>query len=252
MSINTRTDIQQAYSDTSLSEKYIAERFDSAIGRVLHEEQVRFVADVIKKYQVNEVLEIAPGPARLTVDIGRRCPLVNGAIVDVNDNMLDEARRRLDSAGQGQRWQVVTGDAFDLPFAERFQLVYSFRFIRHFLEEDRARIYRQIYDHLDTNGLLIFDAINRTVSEPLRSNGLPGEYPIYDELYDFDQLKAELEKSRFRIIDSASVQRSYSLLSKIQVLIGPRSQSLAYRLMKMVEAARMGEPLEWIILCQKL
>lgn len=244
--------LKKAYSENKVSDTYIEDRFNSGIGRILHEAQVNFVIDSISKLETKKVLEIAPGPARLTVDIGTACKETCGTIMDVNVNMLEQAQRRLDAAGLAGRWRTVTGDAFALPFDDIFQMVYSFRFIRHFYEEDREKIYRQIYDHLEPQGYLIFDAINREVSEPLRANASQDEYPIYDELYDFPQLEKELEQNRFKIIDHVAVQRSYPLLSNIQNLIGPRSPKLAYTLMNMIETSGIGQPLEWIVLCQKM
>lgn len=244
--------LKKAYSENKVSDTYIEDRFDSAIGRILHDAQVKFVINAILKQRISKVLEIAPGPARLTVDIGAACGKTSGTIMDVNVNMLEQAQKRLDVAGLSDRWKTVTGDAFSLPFDDIFQMVYSFRFIRHFREQDRKKIYRQIYDHLEPQGYLIFDAINREVSEPLRANSSPDEYPIYDELYDFPQLVQELEQNHFKVLHHVAVQRSYFLLGKIQTFIGPRSQKLAYLLMKMIETARIGQPLEWIVQCQKM
>lgn len=244
--------LKKAYSENKVSDSYIEDRFSSAIGRILHEAQVNFVIDAIQKLKSNKVLEIAPGPARLTVDIGSACKETTGMIMDVNVNMLEQAQKRLKSAGLVDRWQTIVGDAFALPFDDVFQLVYTFRFIRHFHEEDRSKIYRQIYNHLAPGGHLIFDVINRVVSEPLRAGSSPDEYPIYDELYDFPQLVNELKQNNFKIVNFVEVQRSYALLSKIQTLIGPRSQNFAYTLMKLIENAKIGQPLEWIVLCQKI
>jgi ubiquinone/menaquinone biosynthesis C-methylase UbiE len=244
--------LKRAYSDKAVSDSYIEERFSSVIGRVLHEAQVKFVIDAITEYKINNVLEIAPGPARLTVDIGNACNNTSGIIMDANANMLEQAQKRLDAAGLADRWKTEMGDAFALPFSDVFQMVYSFRFIRHFHGKDRETIYGQIYEHLMPDGYLVFDAINREVSEPLRAMSSPDAYPIYDELYDYPQLVKELELNGFRTINYVAVQRNYSLLSKIQILIGPRSPKLAYFMMKLIEAAGIGQPLEWIVLCQKM
>jgi ubiquinone/menaquinone biosynthesis C-methylase UbiE len=244
--------LKSAYSDPKVSDSYIQDRFDSGIGRILHEAQVKFVIDAILRFKINKVLEIAPGPARLTVDIGSACKETCGTILDVNVNMLEQAQKRLSAAGLNNRWRTVVGDAFALPFDDIFQMVYSFRFIRHFHKEDRMKIYRQIYNHLETQGYLIFDAINHDVSAPLRAKSSPDAYPIYDELYHFPQLKAELENNRFKIIDHVAVQYSFPLLNLIQIWIGPRSKKLAYMLMKNIETAGIGHPLEWIVICQKM
>lgn len=243
--------LKKVYSEKKISETYIEDRFYYAIGKILHQAQVKFVTDAISMRNIKKVLEIAPGPARLTVDIGSVCKETCGTIMDVNANMLEQAKKRLDAAGLTARWQTVIGDAFALPFDDVFQMVYSFRFIRHFHEEDREKIYREIYDHLEPQGYLIFDAINRDVSAPLRVKSSADAYPIYDELYDLQQLNEELKRNHFKLIDHVAVQHSFSLLNLIQIWVGPRSQKLAYTLMKMIENAKIGQPLEWVVLCQK-
>lgn len=243
--------LKKLYSEQKISETYIEDRFNYAIGKILHEAQVKFVTDAISVKNIKDVLEIAPGPARLTVDVGTVCKETCGTIMDVNANMLEQAKKRLDTAGLTDRWQTVIGDAFALPFDDVFQMVYSFRFIRHFRKEDREKIYRQIYDHLLPQGYLVFDAVNRDVSAPLRLKSGPEAYPIYDELYHLPQLKEELEENSFVIVDYVAVQHLFSLLNLIQVWVGPRSQRFAYALMKIIENAKIGKPLEWIILCQK-
>lgn len=243
--------LKKTYSENKISDTYIADRFNYALGKVLHNAQVKFVTDAILKQKIKKVLEIAPGPARLTVDIGTACSETFGKIVDVNTNMLEQAEKRLKAAGLADRWRTVTGDAFALPFDDIVQMIYSFRFIRHFHEEDREKIYRQIYDHLEPQGFFIFDVINHDVSAPLRAKSDPDKYPIYDELYHLPQLKEELEKNNFKVIHYVGVQHSISLLDLIQIWIGPRSQDLAYLMMKIIERVKIGQPLEWIVLCQK-
>ena len=244
-------ELKKVYSEKDVSNNYILERFNSSIGRVLHEAQVNFVGTVIKKYGVKKALEVAPGPARLTVDIGNRTG-IQGTIVDVNPNMLQQAETRLNQAGIADKWRIVMGDAFALPFDDIFPLVYSFRFIRHFRLEDRVKIYKQVYSHLEGKGLFIFDAINYDISHLVRIKHGIDKYPIYDKLYNFSELHNELKQNGFNIIHYISVQRNYSLQSLIQVWVDPRSRKLAYFFIKLIELARIGKPLEWIVLCQKI
>lgn len=243
--------IREAYSQEKVSESYIGERFSAAIGRVLHEAQVDFIRNIINKYGIRNVLEIAPGPARLTVDIGRGNGNLKGTIIDINHNMLLKAHKRLKEAGLDNRWQVIHGDAFSLPFNDKFQMVYTFRFIRHFHINDRVKIYHQIHEHLDEKGLLIFDAVNYDVSLPLRLKEGLEKYPVYDELYKFFDLQKEIIQNGFKIIDYREVQNNYQLQSFIQNLVAPHSDTLAYLLLKMVNSIKR-KPLEWLVLCQKI
>ena len=76
------------------------------------------------------MLEIAPGPARVTVDVADALP-APPVLMDASAQMLAEARNRM-RANHRRDPRLVQGDAFRLPFASGFDLVYSFRLIRHF------------------------------------------------------------------------------------------------------------------------
>ena len=85
------------------------------------------------------VLEIAPGPGRLTVDV---MPAVErqgarAVLVEASAQMLAEARLRL---GDPKCCRLVQGDAFNLPLGAVFDLVYVFRLIRHFRAAERGAI----------------------------------------------------------------------------------------------------------------
>jgi len=244
--------IRSLYSENKVSENYIKERFTSPIGRALHEAQVNFVRSIIIKYGLKSSLEIAAGPARLTVDIAKGNEGIKGTIIDGNHNMLLLGQKRLRERGVDGLWHIVEGDTFSLPFNKNFQLIYTFRFIRHFHSEDRIKIYQQIYQHLIKGGLLVFDAVNYDVSYPLRVKDGLDNYPVYDKLYRFKELGEELKANGFEIIDYRSIQKNYLSQGFIQIWIAPRSYSLAYWLIKMIEKLNIGEPLEWIILCRKI
>ena len=180
-------EIRDAYRLDAVAQAYVAERFRQPLGAVLHRRQVEAVLRVIRAVQPERVLEIAPGPARLTVDVVRafRGQLI---MVDSSMQMLGEARKRL---GIPLRCRPAQADAFALPFRSEFDMVYSFRLIRHFDLAERAALYRQIAHVLRPNGLFVFDAVNRTVSEPLRARAAPGEYQHFDALLRPEQLEQD-------------------------------------------------------------
>ena len=141
------------------------------------------------------VLEIAPGPARLTAELafsGR------GVAVDASPQMLAVARDRL--RGRPGEWLIARGDAFALPLADRaVDLVYTTKFVRHFQRDDRARLYAQIRRVLRPGGAFVMDAQNRAVSLPHRQRRGLERYPIYDVLYELPELIDELESEQFRV-----------------------------------------------------
>jgi ubiquinone/menaquinone biosynthesis C-methylase UbiE len=240
-------EIRSAYSQTTTAEDYIDKRFVSAWGAVLHAAQVDVVNSVIRTHGVKQVLEIAPGPARLSRDVSG---FERGFLCEFNESMLQVARKRLE--GAPGRWRLIRADGFRLPLRPqaRLDLVYTFRFIRHFEAEDRALLYHEIRSVLKAGGLFIFDAVNVKVGVPARVQDGLAAYPIYDEFYTREALDRELIQHGFTPMSVTPVIRHMTLQQKIQVLVGPRSNALARRLIALLEHVP-GNPLEWVVVCRK-
>ena len=238
-------EIRSAYSNPGTAEQYIGTRFVSAWGSVLHATQVRVVNNVIRAHGVKRVIELAPGPARISTDVSG---FERGYLCEFNDAMLRVARRRL--AARAHRWRLVRGDAFHLPFSQPVDMVYTFRFIRHFEEADRRALYQQVHSVLNAGGLFVFDAVNVKVGLPAaRRDGLDAQH-VYDEYYEPETLQQELVRHGFTPRSLTPVIRHMSWQQQIQVLVGPRSTALARRLIELLERLP-GEPLEWVVVCQK-
>jgi SAM-dependent methyltransferase len=222
----------------------------SAWGAVIHQAQVRVVNDAIRDFGAQQVLEVAPGPARLSCDV---VGFQEGILCDANESMLRIARQRLSrqrSGAAGGRWSLVQGDGFRLPFAGPFDLIYTFRFIRHFELHDRAALYAQIRSLLREGGIFILDAVNVVTSLPLRAKEGLNKYPVYDELYQRDDLVKELNAHGFEVLSLTDVLRHATWQQKIQIYVAPRSHGLAKGLMELLEHVP-GQPLEWVITCRK-
>jgi len=240
-------DVRDAYRDDGVASAYVEERFRAPLGALLHRRQADALRRIIRRSRPDQVLEIAPGPARLTVDVA---PMLATppVLIDASAQMLAQARRRL--AAVHCRATVVEGDAFDLPFSSRFDLVYTFRLIRHFADEDRRRLYRQIARVLKPGGVLVFDAVNEVVSRPLRERARPEEHRHFDALLTPDRLRRELREEGFDVERLVGVQHRYPLLLQTQVLVGPRSRLLARAAMEVIDRLG-GEPLEWVVMCRR-
>jgi ubiquinone/menaquinone biosynthesis C-methylase UbiE len=242
MGLKKPREIQDAYSDERVAEDYIDARFTSAWGSVIHAAQVKAVNDAIGRHRVARVLEIAPGPARLSREV---TGFDRGYLCEFNDAMLQVAQRRLAGASQ---WTLVRGDGFHLPFGDQsaFDMVYTFRFIRHFEQADRSAIYRQIRRVLKSQGLLVFDAVNRTAA-PAGADS----YRIHDVLYTRETLIRELADNGFEPLSFTDVIRHMWLQYRLQLLVGPRADRLARLLIGGLEFVP-GEPLEWVVVCRKI
>ena len=238
--------IRDAYRDAGVARQYVRNRFEQPLGRLLHRRQVRTITELLLDRRPHEVLEIAPGPARVTADVAAAWP-AGGTIVDASAQMLGEARRRLPSTG---RWRLIQGDAFHLPLETRFDFAYSFRLIRHFGDEDRARLYAQLRRVIQPGGLFVFDAVNAAAADSIRRRARPGAYRHYDALLDRRALVAELDAAGFDLIALHGVQHRFWWLYQLQVLVAPRAPRLAALAMALVDRCG-GEPLEWIAVCRR-
>ena len=248
--IGGRDELQKAYRDDRVAREYVTTRFTSPLGALLHARQSEVVARVIREQAIECAAEIAPGPARLTVDVA---PLLRRVtLLDASAQMLNEARRRLADRGLSPTHQVqfVQADAFRLPLLDQLELVYTFRLIRHFERSDRIRLYREISGILKPGGWLVFDAVNEAVSAPLRARAQPGEYQHYDALLRPDALTEELREAGFEVSALEGVQHRYGAMMTCQVYLAPRSPSLARAVMEVLDRLG-GEPLEWVVVCRR-
>jgi ubiquinone/menaquinone biosynthesis C-methylase UbiE len=246
--ISGRSGLQQAYQNEQVAREYVERRFRTPLGALLHARQTAAVRRLIREQAITRAVEIAPGPARLTVDIA---PLLEHVtLFDASAQMLHEARRRLNERGLSARATFVRSDAFHLPLHAQFDLAYTFRLIRHFEREDRLRLYRQIASVLRPGGWLVFDAVNERVSAALRERAKPGEYAHFDALLRPDALSDELHASGFEVVSLDGVQRRFPALMACQIYLAPRSPFLARCAMEAIDRLG-GEPLEWIVVCRR-
>ncbi len=239
--------LRHYYQNKAVSREYVANRFQHALGRVLHEKQVRVVNRTIAEHNCEKLLELACGPARLTIDVAGGDHKV---AVDGSEAMLAEAGRRLRARNKQNCWSLEKADIFNLDLKKKFDLIYSFRFIRHFQADDRKRIYSVIKKHLVPRGLVAFDVVNREVSEPVRLREGSGNYNIYDKLYSEAEFRAEISEQEWQLINLIPVQPHYEWLRKLQIYLAPRNNWLAYSLMKWIENNTTANPLEWIAVCK--
>ena len=196
------------YQDTEVAEKYVEQRFSRSWTRLLHDKQVEQVNQAIATHQPELVMEVAPGPARLTTEVRG---VTNGVLVEYSHEMLAEAKQRLEQAGVGSIWDVRHGNAFELKEQNvQCDFLYTFRFIRHFHEEDRNRIYQNIRTCLKPGGLLMFDVVNRTVREKRDAQNrdkAKQELEVYDVTYTPEEFRAEMKSHGFDVISFMPVMQ---------------------------------------------
>jgi ubiquinone/menaquinone biosynthesis C-methylase UbiE len=110
------------------------------------------LADRLHLDEACEVLEVGPGPGYFSVEVARRLPRGRLELFDVQQEMLDKARRRLQAAGL-HNVGFTQGDAGDLAFAEnRFDVVFLVTVLGELA--DPAACLRGLYRALRPGGLL--------------------------------------------------------------------------------------------------
>jgi SAM-dependent methyltransferase len=240
--LSTPGELRSAYEGVATASTYVAERFASELHRLLHDRQVATINRLMTRLRPRRTLEIAPGPGRLTQDVRPTGQLV---CVEYNEGMIATGRT---ACGSEPAW--VRGDGFRLPFRGGFDLVYSFRFVRHFRRDDRLRLYAELHRLLNPGGCFVLDAVNERVSRPLRE-AQPDEYPIYDKCYRLEELQAELARAGLEPIEVQPVQRFFACQHRSQVLLGPRSRWANRLVIRGLELVPWRNSLEWIVTCRR-
>lgn len=246
--ISSPDDLRNAYASTRTAQEYHDHRFRSPLGEILHHKQVELLRELIRQVRPTSILEIACGPARLTAALD---PYGAFAVaVDASEGMLAEASNRLRCAELYGAWHLVRADAFALPLDRKFDLIYTFRFIRHFRQPDRQRIYAALVGHLAPNGLVAFDAVNRQAVGPPSLKRGSGDLLVFDEYYDRRRLICELAEAGLQVSRLVPVHPVFRLQTQVQNLIGPHMPGVARRIVRGLERCGGSVPAEWIVVCR--
>ena len=235
------SELKEYYQDSRVVGDYLRKRTAQPLGSVQHEEQVRFLNRVIAKRAPRAVLEIAPGPARLTAEL-TRVPL--GVGVEFSPGMIAMARVRVESAGRS--WNFVRADAFSLPLTQgSFDMAFTLRFVRHFSSDDRSRLYAEFHRVLRPGGALVVDAQNLAV----RDAGHVARHAVYDQLYTPESLRAELQAHGFGLEKLHGVIKHHRWQRRINRLRAYGADRLARRLIAALERLPSQNPSTWMVLC---
>jgi ubiquinone/menaquinone biosynthesis C-methylase UbiE len=189
--------MKKRWNDRGVAEHYTENRFSHPVWEFMHKKEVGVVNSLIKPGM--KILDLATGPARVAKDLMGD---FKGTAVDYAEEMLEVAARLLKEP-KLPKWTVRKEDAFNLSFPDNsFDLVISFRFVRHFEKADRVRIYKEVKRVLKDGGVFVFEALNRNMDKSLfkPENTGAADKSIYDELYTKDELLKELKENGFEVV----------------------------------------------------
>lgn len=244
--LDQRDQLQAYYRDPNVVNVYIEKRTAQPFNGFLHAAQVGFINRALHERLPGRILEIAPGPARLTAELTPPVPIV---VLDSSAVMLSAARERLHA--RNQACTFLQGDAFGLPFADgSFDFIFVLKLIRHFRLDDRKRLYAEIRRVLKPGGALVIDAQNRAVSLPHRTRKGVGSYRIYDVLYEPGELADELEAAGFGVHRVVGIARHFALQRRLNRLRRIGLGEVGRRLIGWVERLPGGAPSTWMVLAE--
>ncbi|MBQ5737595.1 MAG: bifunctional demethylmenaquinone methyltransferase/2-methoxy-6-polyprenyl-1,4-benzoquinol methylase UbiE [Alistipes sp.] len=108
----------------------------------------RRVMRIVRQMRPTNIIDVATGTADLAIEMAKRCDGVQILGVDLSEEMLSVARRKIDNGGFADRIRVLKGDAENLDFVESESMdVATVAFgVRNFenLERGIQEIYRTL------------------------------------------------------------------------------------------------------------
>lgn len=245
--LDQKPELQEYYQDQGVVDAYMRKRTGQPLNGVLHRRQVEFLSSVVQQRHLRRVLEVACGPGRLTADVRG---VEQGVAVDFSPPMLSTARRRV--PGAGTHWNFARTDAFRLPFRDgTFDGIYTLRFVRHFQDEDRRRLYAEFSRILRPGGSFMLDALNRTVSGAHREEKGVDTYRIYDVLYDANELRDELAAAGFRVVAMTGMVMHHNVQRALNRLRRFRLDPIVTPIIAALEHVPSSQPHGWMVHCEK-
>lgn len=245
--------VASLYRDLEVAETYIRQRFNFSWSRTLHDKQVAEINCLIRRDQPASILEIAPGPARIATELTN---VRRGVMIEYSEEMLTLARRRLEDAGLDKVWDARHGNAFELDQSElQFDLLYTFRFIRHFKLDDRARLYEGFRSCLNAEGLLVFDVVNERIRKKIdtkQSNEVSDSLNVYDVCYSEQSFREEMNNFGFEVLNLVPVVNYFFMQSWMSYTFDSRIKNLTYAAVNLLERFPSRNPLEWIAVCRRM
>lgn len=187
--------MREYYSNNEVAVTYNANRFETFPENcfdLLERKSINIIIEDYFNKSDLKILDIACGDGRILQENLR---YGNCTAVDSSEAMLSIVRKRFED--KLDRLETVNADFFDDNVDGKFDVITTFRYIRHFEYAKRKELYEKLKQNLKQNGLLIFDVpnINFEIKQKLEHGW--GSYNIYDVFWQKDGFIDEMEKNGF-------------------------------------------------------
>lgn len=135
-----------------------AQLYDQLFDQELYQQWLRFTLNHGQIVEGAHCLELAGGAGRLAVMLAQQ--QLDVTVADFSPEMLSLARQHADDANVGIK--MIEADMRDLSNFPEYDLITCYADSLNYLDELKAvqETFRQVYDHLATNGVFLFDMIS--------------------------------------------------------------------------------------------
>jgi len=193
--VDTEEKIKKHYREKGVVEQYERNRYGNIAKSLSHWIDCDAIEYFLRKYASaleGRFLDLACGTGRLTRALAPKGLDITSA--DYSQEMLEAAAQKCRQ--EKIPFQPVRMDALSLSFKEEtFDGVFTVRFIRHYKQEKRTLIYKQIHRVLKPKGILVFDVLNAEVDTTAH------ERLAYDETYTWEGIRKELADHGFTLLE---------------------------------------------------
>lgn len=197
--VKGRAEMKQYYSKMETARNYHQERFVRYPQNCMDFLERKAVCAMIHdkygetKQKLLKLLDIAPGDGRITQELVK---LGDCTAVDASAAMLDVLKERL---GRDIGLRMIHADYFEEAIGEQYDVITTFRYIRHFEYALRKELYKKIHGNLKENGILILDVPNLAFEMKLRDVTGWENYHIYDMFWTKEDMVQELYENGFYV-----------------------------------------------------
>ncbi len=181
------------YQNSEVAKKYTAHRFTQYPQNcfdLMERQSINLIISDYFGYDNLELLDIACGDGRIVQELIK---FGNCKAIDSSEAMLRLVNNQFPEV------ETAVCDFISNECEGTFDVITSFRYIRHFDYKTRKLIYKKLRECLDERGIFIFDVANRDFELKLKSLNGWGNYNIYDVFFTKEDIINELRNNGFEV-----------------------------------------------------